>query len=154
MGMPYDGAPTDFDQEELDRFKMGPVRTVAASVGFGIAVRFCFRAAFAVCVCVCVCVCMCAFMWHGLSFCNSIGISGRLSSGSASTGTRGKVFAPSLTPVRTIGITVWIIRNNGTDNRNNGTDDRNNGTDSRASGTDNQINGADTGLPVRTERDG
>ena len=40
MGMPYDGAPTDFDQEELDRFKMGPVRTVAASVGFGIAVRF------------------------------------------------------------------------------------------------------------------
>jgi hypothetical protein len=58
MGMPYDGAPTDFDQEELDRFKMGPVQTVAASLCFGIAVRFgvCFGAAFALCVCVCVCV--------------------------------------------------------------------------------------------------
>ena len=60
MGMPYDGAPTDFDQEELDRFKMGPVRTAAASLGFGIAVCFgvrfgvCFGAAFALCVFVCV----------------------------------------------------------------------------------------------------
>jgi hypothetical protein len=65
MGMPYDGAPTDFDQEELDRFKMGPVHTAAASLCFGIAVRFgvcfrvCFGAAFAFCVCVCVCVCVC-----------------------------------------------------------------------------------------------
>jgi hypothetical protein len=49
MGMPYDGAPTDFDQEELDRFKMGPVRTVTASLGLRIAVRF--RSAFALCAC-------------------------------------------------------------------------------------------------------
>ncbi len=83
MGMPYDGAPTDFDQEELDRFKMGPVRTAAASLGFGIAVRFgvCFGAAFALrvcvfvgvsvracacvctCACVCVCVCKCVCAW-------------------------------------------------------------------------------------------
>jgi hypothetical protein len=70
MGMPYDGTPTDFDQEELDRFKMGPVRTVTASLCFGIAARFrfrfgvCFGAAFALyvcaCGCACVCVCMCA----------------------------------------------------------------------------------------------
>ena len=46
MGMPYDGAPTDVDQEELGRFKMGPVRTIAASLCFGIAARFCFRVRF------------------------------------------------------------------------------------------------------------
>ena len=67
MGMPYDGAPTDFDQEELDRFKMGPVRTAAASVGFGIAVRFgsafalcaCVRVRMSACACLCVLVCAC-----------------------------------------------------------------------------------------------